>query len=345
MVHILPHWNWPERMGQVTPVFVYTSGDEAELFLNGKSLGRRRKPRLAPWPENLAAGKAASASSGTAAGLAVDGRSDTLWEANKGSDPAWWQVDLGAVQTLRGIDIDFAGAAKGYRYRIVASSEGSVWQPLITDTEARGDQTHIDYQVDARARLVRVEFLPDNRPKPAIKEFAAYSTPLPTDEDCYRLRWHDVVYQPGELRAVAYKQGKVWAETSIKTTGPAARLELAPDRSPIRADGEDLSFVTVTVADRDGRPVPGSKNLLTFALSGPGEIVAFDNGDPTSHESFQGSENHAWNGQCLVIIRSKPDCPGIIKLSASSEGFAPADAEIRTTADSSGAGQGSRSLF
>ena len=119
MAHILPHWTWPERSGQITPVHVFTSGDEAELFLNGKSLGKK---------------------------------------------------------------------AKG------------------------------QYE--------------------------------------YRLRWDDVTYEPGELKVVAYKNGKAWATDVMKTAGPAAKLLAQADRTMIVADGQDLSFVTITVADKDDVLVP-----------------------------------------------------------------------------------------
>src|SRR5262249_24995280 len=109
MAHILPHWNWPERAGQITPVHVYTSGAEGELFLNGKSLGRKKKGQ---------------------------------------------------------------------------------------------------YQ--------------------------------------YRLRWEDVKYEPGELRVVAYKNGKRWSEDVVKTAGLAAKVMLKADRARLKADGQDLSFVTVS---------------------------------------------------------------------------------------------------
>ena len=94
------------------------------------------------------------------------------------------------------------------------------------------------------------------------------------------------------------------------------------DRSKIAADGQDLSFITVTVADQAGLQVPRSKNHLRFALEGPGEIVATDNGDATSFESFQAPERNAYNGLALVIVRAKPGQPGSIKLTASSEGLA-----------------------
>jgi beta-galactosidase len=193
MAHILPHWNWPDRVGQVTPVHVYTSGDAAELFLNGKSLGKKTKGQ---------------------------------------------------------------------------------------------------YE--------------------------------------YRLRWDDVTYQPGELKVVAYKSGKVWAQDMVKTTGPAARLLLTPDRATIAADGQDLSFVTVKIVDKEGMLVPGSKNRIRLSIEGPGEIVATDNGDPASFDSFQSKERAAFNGLCLAIVAAKPGQAGTITIRAESEGLAAASITLRT---------------
>jgi beta-galactosidase len=193
MAHILPHWNWPERVGQTTPVHVYTSGDEAELFLNGRSLGRKKKER---------------------------------------------------------------------------------------------------YQ--------------------------------------YRLRWDDVKYEPGELRVVSYRYGRPWAQDRVKTTGAAARLLLTADRAAVKADGQDLSFVTVTVADKEGLLVPRSKNRVRFGISGPGEIVAVDNGDATSHELFQSKERAAYNGLALVIVRTKAGRPGAVKLTAQADGLSGAEILIRS---------------
>ncbi len=194
MAHILPHWNWPDRTGQVTPVFVYTSGDEAELFLNGQSLGRKKK---APFE--------------------------------------------------------------------------------------------------------------------------------------YRLRWDDVKYAPGELKVIAYKNGKEWAVSSVKTTGAAARLLLAPDRATIKADGLDLSFVTVTVADKDGQMVPQSHPKLKFAITGPGEIVATDNGDPTDHTTFSSPERNAFNGLALAVVRAKPGAGGAISLRVTGEGLPPGEVILTST--------------
>jgi beta-galactosidase len=197
MAHLLPHWTWPERAGLVTPVHVFTSGDEAELFLNGKSFGRKTK---APYE--------------------------------------------------------------------------------------------------------------------------------------YRLRWDDVVYQPGQLKVVAYKNGKMWATTETKTAGEPAKLTLTPDRTVIRADGCDLAFVTLTVTDKAGLMSPRASNQIHFNLEGPGEIAATDNGDPTSFEPFQSPTRKAFNGLCLVIVRSKAGQAGKIKLTATSDGLKPFAIAIATKASS-----------
>ena len=177
MVHILPHWTWPGRKGQVTPVHVYTSGDEAELFLNGKSLGRKAK-------------------------------------------------------------------------------EG------------------------------------------------------------YRIVWDDVVYQPGTVKVVAYKDGKPWAEAEVATAGAASRTALEVDYA-----GEDLTFVTAIVQDKAGRTVPDAANLLSFKVKGPGELVATDAGDPTSHTPFYSAETNAFHGLCSAIVRRTGE--GEITVSVSAKGLAP----------------------
>jgi beta-galactosidase len=180
--HILPHWTWPERVGQVTPVHVFTSGDEAELFLNGKSLGRKQK--------------------------------------------------------------------------------------------------------------------------------AQYE---------YRLRWDQAVYEPGTLRVVAYKYGKKWATAEMKTAGEPASLKLEADRNEICTDGEDLSFVTVTVTDKGGLTAPRADHRIRFEIEGPGEIVATDNGDPTDLEPFPSDNRKAFNGLCLAIVRAKRGQSGSIKVIAKAD--------------------------
>jgi beta-galactosidase len=114
--------------------------------------------------------------------------------------------------------------------------------------------------------------------------------------------------------------------------GPAARLLAQADRTTIAADGRDLSFVTITIVDKDGIPVPRAKSRIRFSLAGPGEIVATDNGDPTSFESFQSRERDAFNGLCLTIVRASPGQIGAITLKAQSEGLQEATVALRSEA-------------
>ena len=137
----------------------------------------------------------------------------------------------------------------------------------------------------------------------------------------YRLRWDEVVYEPGTLKVVAYQNGKKWATAETKTAGPPAKLKLEADRNEIRADGKDLSFVTVTVTDKSGRVAPRADHRVHFEIEGPGEIVATDNGDPTSLEAFSAPNRKAFNGHCLVIVRAWPGQTGKIKLTAKAEGL------------------------
>lgn len=183
-VHILPHWNWQERIGEITPVHIYTSGDAVELFLNGKSLGRREK-------------------------------------------------------------------AHSYD----------------------------------------------------------------------RLTWDDVRYEPGSLKAIAYKNGQKWAEELVETTGKPVALQVTAEKTELKNDGTDLSFIRVAVVDSQGRVVPRSKNHLKFSVTGPAEIIATDNGDATSLLPFQLSERDAYNGLALVILRSQYMKQGKVVLTVESKGL------------------------
>ncbi|UOB17579.1 beta-galactosidase GalB [Abyssalbus ytuae] len=191
--HILPHWNWPDRIGKVTPVHVITSGDEAELFLNGQSLGKKRKGQ---------------------------------------------------------------------------------------------------YE--------------------------------------YRFRWDKVKYQPGELKVVTYKNGKIWAKNSVKTTGAPYKLIAFTDRGEITSNGKDLSFVTVKVVDEEENVVPDANNLIEFYIEGSGRIIATDNGDPTDMNEFQSNKRKAFNGLALGIINSVKNNSGNIKVIVKSDGLQPATVNIHS---------------
>ena len=180
-VHLLPHWTWPERKGEVTPVYCYTDGVEAELFVNGKSQGRIRK------------------------------------------NPA--------------------------------------------------------------ERL-----------------------------DRYRLRWNNVKYEAGEIRVVAYDaQGNKIGEDSRRTAGKPTAIVAQADRKSYRADGEDLVFVTIGVADSKGVAVPTCNNELTFEVAGAGSFEAVCNGDATSLESFKQPRMKLFNGELVVVLRTS-EHPGTIRL-------------------------------
>ena len=180
-VHLLPHWTWPERKGEVTPVYCYTDGVEAELFVNGKSQGRIRK------------------------------------------NPA--------------------------------------------------------------ERL-----------------------------DRYRLRWNNVKYEAGEIRVVAYDaQGNKIGEDSRRTAGKPTAIVAQADRKSYRADGDDLVFVTIGVADSKGVAVPTCNNELTFEVTGAGSFEAVCNGDATSLESFKQPRMKLFNGELVVVLRTS-EHPGTIRL-------------------------------
>lgn len=124
-------------------------------------------------------------------------------------------------------------------------------------------------------------------------------------------------FEPGTLKAVSRKDGKEVLSKEIHTAGEAAQIELITDRSTINADGRDLSFVTVRVLDNNGSLVPYAANQISFELEGEGELIAVDNGDPTSLESFQASQRKAFKGLALAVIRSSK-VEGTIRLKASS---------------------------
>jgi len=194
MAHILPHWTWPDRVGQVTPVHVYSSADEAELFVNGKSAGRLKR--------------------GT-----------------------------------------------------------SSW----------------------------------------------------------RFRWDSVVYQPGDLKVITYKNGQEWATDTKRTVGSATKLVLSADRSNIKGDGLDLSFITATVVDANGDTVPRAGSSISFSITGPGLIATTDNGDPADFTVFSSSTRKAFNGLALAIIRSNAGAVGNLTISAASSGLTGASVTVQAS--------------
>jgi beta-galactosidase len=129
-----------------------------------------------------------------------------------------------------------------------------------------------------------------------------------------------VPYAPGTLQAVSRRAGKTVLTRTVTTAGPAARIELTADRRQLRADGKDLSFLTVRVLDAAGHLVPDADNLVKFAVSGPGFVAGVDNGYQASMESFKASERKAYNGMTLAIVQTT-EKGGTITLRAEAEGL------------------------
>lgn len=337
-IHIVPHWNWPDRVGKNVPVFVYTNGDSAELFLNGKSLGRRTKGVVPPKPADMAKGKTATASSGANARMAVDGDAASEWSAETAGAPAWLQVDLGSVQPVKQIALTLGSTAAGAGYQVKVSNDGSAWSNLATVAPrapggGRGGPggpgagaAPANFESDASARYVRVEFtqLPATAAA-SIRELSVYGAHyVPEYYDVtykYRLRWDDVTYEPGELKAVAYKGSAKIGEDVVRTAGPPATIRLTPDRTTLASTGEDLSYLLVEALDAQGNLAPLADNLVQFEVQGPGEIAGVDNGDQTSLASFQAPQHKLFYGKAMLIVRAKEGQPGKIQITARSQGL------------------------
>ena len=200
-LHILPHWNW--KRGDEVPVMVYTDFPEAELFLNGQSLGRQKKQPYA--------------------------------------------IPYGTVE-------------------------------------------HTKKLVETKVLLRR-----------------------------YRLIWDAVKYEPGELRVVAYDvEGRPAMEKILHTAGAPAALKLESDRSVIKAGGDDLAFITVSMQDSKGTLCPDASDKVSFNVSGAGTLRGLCNGDPTSLESFLNSEMHLFHGQLVCVVQSSTH-PGKIRIDVTSD--------------------------
>lgn len=196
-IHLLPHWSWPGREGETTPVYCYTDYPEAELFVNGKSQGRIKK------------------------------------------------------------------------------------------------------QKDSRL-------------------------------DRYRLRWNDVRYEPGELKVVVFDaKGDSVGQQVVRTAGEVATYRLTADRKNIKADGNDLAFVTVEAVDKDGNLCPDADLPLHFAVEGAGSFKAVCNGDPTSLESFAQPTMKLFHGKLVVVLQAgRTKGKMTLTVNASTQGTKPAQISI-----------------
>lgn len=146
------------------------------------------------------------------------------------------------------------------------------------------------------------------------------------DENHLHVVWR-VKYEPGSVKVVARKDGKVVGEKEIQTAGEPKKIRLTPDRNTLNADGKDLSFVTVEIVDAEGNLCPLADNLVHFEVEGNLFIAGVDNGSQTSMERFKDNKRKAFNGKCLVVLQNNGKT-GAARLKAVAEGLEDAVVEI-----------------
>ncbi|MBQ9641460.1 MAG: DUF4982 domain-containing protein [Bacteroidaceae bacterium] len=155
--------------------------------------------------------------------------------------------------------------------------------------------------------------------------------------DRYRLRWNNVKYQPGELKVVVYDaQGRQAGSKTLKTAGPAAQLRITGDQllyadgqlPTLRADGNDMAFLTVSITDKDGNLCPTANDEIQVEVTGSGSFKGICNGDATSLEVFTAPHMHVFNGQLVIGIQATKQ-PGIVSVKVSSKNLPAAQVELK----------------
>lgn len=147
----------------------------------------------------------------------------------------------------------------------------------------------------------------------------------------YRLMWMNVVYEPGEVKVVAYDAtGKVAGEKVVRTAGKPHHMELVVDRKELTADGKDLAYVTVRVVDKDGNLCPHDNRMIRFSVKGNGSYRASANGDPTCLDVFHLPQMHAFGGQLTALVQSA-ETPGEIVFQATAKGLKTARLVLTAT--------------
>ena len=149
-------------------------------------------------------------------------------------------------------------------------------------------------------------------------------------QERYRLMWMDVLYEPGTLKVVAFDEnGKATAEKEIKTAGKPYKIILNADRTSIKADGEDISFVTVSVVDKNGIPCPTATDQLNFEVKGTGKFKAVCNGDATSLEVFHEPTMKLFSGKLVVLVQALKEA-GEIELTVNGKNLKKATINLKT---------------
>ena len=138
-----------------------------------------------------------------------------------------------------------------------------------------------------------------------------------------------VPYSPGQLKAVGLENGKEGESKILKTAGKATKIVLKADRNTIKADGQDLSYVTLEIVDEFGTIVPNADLNVQFNISGSGSILGTDNANIKDMNSYASPTRMTWKGKALAIIKSKRT-KGEIVLSANADGLATVNLKIKT---------------
>lgn len=212
--------------------------------------------------------------------------------------------------------VDIAGLPKNrfYAYKARWTKEKVLHIFPHWNWEGMEGQT-VPVHVFASPWYYEVELLVNGR------SYGRRSFKMDTEIERYRMIWDDVVYEPGEVKAIAYDEnGNVIDEAVVRTAGAAHHIELQADRVSIMSDGEDLVYVTASIRDADGNICPKADNRLYFEVQGVGELLTTDNGAPTETEPFVQSHKKALAGYCVACIRSIEDQKGtfIVKCTADS---------------------------
>jgi len=194
------------------------------------------------------------------------------------------------------------------------------WNDVVANWNWQGHENE-PLDVTVYSSCEEVELFLNN--KPLGKKPTSRST-------AYKATWQ-VPYHPGVLKAVGYNLGKVVNSSELKSASRPTQIKLTPDRNRIAADGQDLSYITVELVDERGVRNPLSEDLVKFSITGPGSIVGVGNANPTSTESYQQPQRKAWQGRCLLIIKSSKQA-GPITITASSRGLAPGKVVLNTIA-------------
>jgi len=153
---------------------------------------------------------------------------------------------------------------------------------------------------------------------------------MKTDRETRFMAEYNIEYTPGILRAVGYTDGREVNSNELQTTGEAEKISLTADREIIKADGQDLSYVTVEILDSKGLRIPTARNQINFEIKGPGKIIAVGSSDPLGNQSFTQPERKAYTGRCLVIIKSE-NKPGVIRLKAKADGIRSSQIKIQVS--------------